>query len=136
MKQAQKTPEQRLVSLLTETELSYNAAEKAQFHRLGRLVLLELAKLLELPVKSYEVRSCHGGIAVSGEVILHGEWIYVQISQGPNLDSHVMFRTCRGREDYSGGTNNWLKVTNLLDLPGVARVMRAILPKPVVAGNT
>ena len=43
------------------------------------------------------------GTAVSGEITLHGDHLYVQVSQSA-LGSHsgILFRTCKGRKDYVG----------------------------------
>ena len=56
-----------------------------------------------------------GGIAVSGEVTLHGEHIYIQLSQG-SFYKMFMYRHCNGRKDYSGGVNRWKDFSDLNDL--------------------
>src|SRR3546814_7609220 len=43
-------------------------------------------------------RSNKGGIAVSGEIILHGEDIYVQLGLGIGSGREVMFRRVAGRQ--------------------------------------
>jgi len=58
-----------------------------------------------------DIRFNPGGPAVSGEVTLHTDHVYVQFSgdfhNDPSLG--VMVRTCKGRKDYSGGANNWVR---------------------------
>ena len=63
-------------------------------------------------------------IAVSGEVILHAEHLYVHASQpATGTDTGVMFRTCEGRCDYTGGRNHFASL-DLLHTP--ARLARRI----------
>ena len=73
---------------------------KNQFHIAGRNRMRELANTLGYTKGEYEVRSCKGGMAVSGEVILHTEDVYVCV--GHNF---AYFRSCAGRKDYTGGPN-------------------------------
>jgi hypothetical protein len=76
------------------------------FHQKGRAALRALAKELWLPSKSFDIRSSPGGVAVSGEIILHGESVYIQISQpATGADSGVLIRSCSARRDYEGGRN-------------------------------
>jgi hypothetical protein len=83
---------------------SYNANNKAIFHKKGKAFLRAVAKdVLRLEKGQYDVRSCLGGIAVAGEAILHTDTLYAQVLEG----GRVMWRTCKGRKDYSGGTNCW-----------------------------
>jgi hypothetical protein len=97
--------------------VAYNEDRKRQFHRLVRRQLDLLANALALPAGSYDLRSNKAGIAVSGEVTLHGEHIYVQVSQPfGGFDSGVLFRTCSGHKDYTGGPNNFASL-DLLHRP-------------------
>ncbi len=50
---------------------------KAIFHAEGRRALIALADALNLKSGDYDVRSCRGGPAVMGEIILQGEELYV-----------------------------------------------------------
>jgi hypothetical protein len=96
---------------LKNKSFSYNDTNKDQLHRAGKKALKALAAKLELPEGSFEVRSNKGGIAVSGEVTLHSDNLYVQISESFNgRGLQVMFRTCKGRKDYSGGQNNFADI--------------------------
>lgn len=90
---------------------SYSAAghiKKAKMHSSGRAFLRRLAADLGLAAGTFDIRSNQGGIAVSGEVTLHGEAIYVQISEWYSAKggASVLYRSCKGRKDYSGGQNN------------------------------
>jgi hypothetical protein len=81
------------------------AEEKANVLFLARkfLTLLNAEKGL-----GGDIRTCKGGPAVSGEVVLHsGKW-YIMVSADM---AHLgqMYRTCNGKKDYTGGANRWAK---------------------------
>ena len=101
------------------------AREKSNFHRAWKGRLRRLAKELELPSGSYEVRSCLGGPGVLGEVILHAERLYVVVVD----EQRIMYRLCQGRKDYTGGPNHWLPVAKLLgeDRPLVLASLRRLV---------
>src|SRR6266851_1524123 len=88
--------------------VAYDAEAKRAFHGHARRRLKQLADALGLPPQSYDLRSNAGGIAVSGEVTLHADRLYVQASQSA-MGHHcgILFRTCRDRRDYYGGPNNF-----------------------------
>ena len=115
----QETALRRLFNLVTGTDLSYNEEGKAKFHRLARTVLKDVAAEMDLAPGSYEIRSNKAGIAVSGEVTLHGEHIYIQLDQGIDFGDgkQFIFRHCQHRKDYTGGFNRWMTYKELLDFP-------------------
>jgi hypothetical protein len=84
---------------------SYDADQKALFHREAKKRLRQLAVELKLKVGSFDLRSNAGGIAVSGEVTLHHERVYVQVSQScmGRGSADILVRSCEGRKDYCGG---------------------------------
>ena len=90
------------------TPCAYDSERKRRFHAAARARLRRLALLLRLPTGSFDLRSNLGGIAVSGEITLHHEVIYLQVSQ-PALGSRsgILIRTCRGRRDFTGGPNHF-----------------------------
>jgi hypothetical protein len=64
--------------------VAYDADAKRRFHHQARCRMLDLADALGLEPDEYDLRSNQGGIAVSGEVTLHADRLYVQASQpGP-----------------------------------------------------
>ncbi len=88
---------------------------KMEFHRLGKSVLRAILKQLEVPG---DVRSCLGGPAVVGEVILHTDKLYVQFcTSGFGGPIRFMYRTCKGRKDYTGGHNRWHSYQQLVNDP-------------------
>lgn len=101
---------------------------KSEFHRIGKKELKAVADALGLKPGEYEIRSNKGGIAVSGEVTLHGEWIYVQVSESVFSGRHmeVLYRTCEGRKDYTGGHNHFSPASVLRDPVQFAATLRRI----------
>ena len=89
---------------------------------------------LRLPGGSFDIRSNQGGIAVSGEITLHHESVYVQVSQsalGGNMG--ILIRTCRSRRDYTGGPNNFAALDLLDDIAALAAAVRRVAPTPSAA---
>jgi hypothetical protein len=96
---------------------------KKLFHDAARRQLKLLAQALQLPPGSYEIRSNKAGIAVSGEVTLHGERIYVQAGQGA-IQLGLLFRNCNGQKDYIGGFNCWTPLNDLNQPAELARLIK------------
>lgn len=103
------------VSLCDGESFSYVEAElKDQMHCNGRAVLKEFVEFLGLQKESYAIRSNYGGIAGSGEITLHAETFYMQINPGSALKNmEIMIRSCKGMNDYTGGTNNFCSIKDL-----------------------
>lgn len=96
--------------------VTYDTDRKQQFHNHARRQLRKLATYLGFLAGDYDLRSNRAGIAVSGEIILHADRLYVQVSQPfGGFDTGVMFRTCEGRKDYVGGPNNFASLDLLLE---------------------
>ena len=105
--------------------VAYDDEAKRLFHRNARRQLLELAKALGFAPADYDLRSNQGGIAVSGEVTLHADRLYVQASQSAmGFDTGVLFRSCEGRRDYTGGRNNFASLDLLHEPQELARLIR------------
>lgn len=97
--------------------VAYDAEAKRRFHRHAQVQLLKLAEALGLAAGAFDLRSNQGGIAVSGEVTLHSDRLYVQVSQpATRHDTGILFRSCEGRRDYTGGRNNFASL-DLLHRP-------------------
>ena len=105
--------------------VAYNSARKDVFHRRARLQLRRLAVALGLKPGAYDLRSNHGGIAVSGEAILHTDRLYIQVCQPVTRhDSGILYRTCNGQKDYVGGPNNFASLDLLNDPDELSRRIR------------
>ena len=79
---------------------------------------------------SYDLRSNKAGIAVSGEVTLHHDQVYIQVGQSiisGGMD--ILIRSCSGRRDFSGGLNNFVPLAMLDDLPALAQRVRMLVPQ-------
>jgi hypothetical protein len=100
---------------LANKGVSYDAPAKKLFHSDGRKALKRLAHVLGLSPDHYAVRSNQGGIAVSGEVILHADEVYVQLSLGCLVPGNeVVFRRVTSRTDHIGDRNHWASVNELV----------------------
>ncbi len=108
---------------------AYDEDQKRRFHATARTRLRRLATVLRLCAGSFDLRSNKGGIAVSGEVTLHHERVYIQASQPAfGGDTGVLIRTCRGRRDYVGGPNNFVPLAMLDDIDALADRVRRTVP--------
>ncbi|WP_189479118.1 hypothetical protein [Mesorhizobium sp.] len=106
---------------------AYDGEQKRRFHTTARSRLKRLAAELALPSGSYELRSNKGGIAVSGEIILHHDRTYIQVGQFGLSSGHgVLIRTCNGRRDFTGGANHFVALSLLNDIRALAAAVRAI----------
>ena len=109
---------------------AYNEPQKHLFHREARKRLQALAEALCLPRHSYDLRSNKAGVAVSGEITLHGETLYVQICQpATGADSGILIRTCKGQKDYTGGPNNYVPLSYLDNIEGLAGACQRVLER-------
>lgn len=101
---------------LTHTHsLAYDDTAKNRFHSSARWWLFRLADALNMEPGTYDVRSNKAGIAVSGEVTLHGDNIYVQISEWSGFPGlRVLYRSVTGRRDFVGGPNHTIKLSDLI----------------------
>ncbi len=95
--------------------VAYDMQAKAAFHRVAARQLRVIAKQLGLTKDQYDLRHNQGGIAVSGEITLHTDHVYVQVSQSGS--DGVLYRTCKGRKDYTGGPNHFGSLTMLMTSP-------------------
>lgn len=106
---------------------SYDEQQKKRFHDTVRSRLKKLAATLGLPAGTYGIRSNKAGIAVSGEITLHHDRVYVQVGQYGLSSGHgILIRTCRSRKDSTGGLNHFLPLSNLDDIPALAAAIHAI----------
>lgn len=128
---------QRFPALLTLAirGVAYDAAAKDLFHADGRRAMHKLAAALRLPDASYSIRSNRSGPAVSGEITLHGEEVWVQLSLGAlGPENEVSFRRVRGRDDHLGDRRRFAAIRELLNPERFAeRVRRELRLAPAAA---
>lgn len=107
---------------------AYDAEQKRQFHRHARAKLKALAKELKFAPASFGIHSNQGGAAVSGEITVHHDAIYIQVCQpATGADSGILIRTCEGRRDYTGGRNHFAPLSLLDDLSVLVDYVRAVM---------
>lgn len=95
--------------------VAYDEPAKARFHADGRAAMRRLADALGLDPSRYDIRSNRAGPAVSGEITLHGEELWVQLSLGAmGPDNEVCYRRVRDRHDHCGERNHWASLRALL----------------------
>jgi hypothetical protein len=105
---------QPVLALLARRGVAYDDDAKRLFHSAARKALRDLAQHLALTPIDYDLRVNPGGIAVSGEVTLHADNLYVQVSIGIFGGHEILYRTVRGRDDYCGGRNHFARIDALL----------------------
>jgi hypothetical protein len=104
-----------------------DAKAKRLFHSHARSRLRRVATALGLAPDAYDIRSNLAGSAVSGEITLHGDRFYVQVSQSAmGCHSGILFRTCEGRKDCGGGPNNFASLDMLNRPEELARWIRRL----------
>ncbi|WP_454887925.1 hypothetical protein [Sphingomonas oryzagri] len=102
--------------ILARRGVSYDEEAKRTYHAEGRRALLRLAGALSLERDAFTISSCLGGPAVSGEIALHTDELYVMIGiDWPEEHRHVLFRSVTSRKDYTGGRNRWGSIRELLE---------------------
>lgn len=110
---------------LARRGVGYDPEAKRAFHREARAALARLARELGLVPGDYDLRVNPGGVAVSGEVTLHSETFYVQIScgvMGPGRE--ILYRRCKGRRDYCGERNHFADIALAIDPVKFAQLLR------------
>ena len=122
-----------MLVVLARRGVAYDADAKRAFHAEARKAVRLLAYALGLAPGSFDLRICAGGPAVAGEVILHADNLYVQVSVGSFGGHDVMFRRCRDRSDYCGERNHCVRIEELIDPASlaarIARELELELPK-------
>lgn len=109
---------------IASTPVAGDAALKSEFLRVGKQMAIRLAAAMGLNEDGYDVRVNKAGIAVSGEVTLHTDRHYVQFGQ--SVPGSFMVRSCKGRKDYTGGRNHWVRWEELRDVGKVAEFILSL----------
>lgn len=113
-------------------DASYDQEAKAQFHNAARTMLKRLKARLDIHGgygKASAIRSNKGGIAVSGEVTLHFDRLYIQVSQSSmGSKQSILYRSCTSREDYTGGRNHFTPLDAFSDIEQFAKVIESDIP--------
>ena len=128
------------------TPAHYDDAAKRNFHRAAKTLLQRLAKRLDQTWSSSAqagygehdpIRSNKGGIAVSGEITLHYDRLYIQVSQSVmGNNSGILYRSCNGRKDYCGGQNHFAPLSALVTTEEFARLIESRIPLTIDMGKS
>lgn len=123
-----------VLKTLTLCGVAHGERTKRLFHSEGRAALRRLADALGLDSSAYGIRSDKGGPAVSGEVTLHADTLWVQLSIGPfGPDREVCFRKVQDRHDHIGERNYWASILELMEPERFAERIRRELRIPAPA---
>jgi hypothetical protein len=115
---------------------AFDPAHKTAFHRAARHRLKALTGAMGWSAGSYDLRSNLAGIAVSGEITLHHETVYIQVSQSALGCAHgILIRSCEGRRDYTGGPNHHAPLALLDDIPALRLRVQTVLRTRGPAGH-
>jgi hypothetical protein len=107
---------------------AYAPEQKRCFHATARARLPKLAAAHDFAPDTFDLRSNQEGIAVSGEITMHHDRVYIQVSQpATGHDSGILIRTVAGRRDYTGGRNHFAPLSLLEDIPALAGRVRAVI---------
>ena len=107
---------------------AYDPEVKQRFHTAARARYAGWRQRSDFPPGSFDLRSNLGGIAVSGEITLHHDTVYIQVCQpASGADSGILIRTCQDRRDYTGGRNHLAPLRLLDDAPTLAAQVRAVM---------
>lgn len=87
-----------LVNLILQAKLArYDYHHKEKYRRESRKFLQAISNSVGLTKGQYDLRFNPGGMAGSGDAVLHSENFYVHIN-----DFGHYWRLCKGRKDYGG----------------------------------
>ena len=87
------------------------ATLKNAFHSHGRKLLSALAAALGDTLGEFTIRSNRAGIAVSGEVTLHSDHLYVQMSEScMQRGLSLLYRSCSSQKDCCGNQNHFVSL--------------------------
>ncbi len=105
-------------ALLVEDVHQYSdaaAKRKEDFHKAGKKLMKQIAEALNLAPGSFDIHSNKGGIAVSGEVTLHSDSLYLQASESccSGAGIEIRYRSCKGRQDCCGGQNHFVNMRSI-----------------------
>ena len=124
---AQKLTPSELRQFVTICE-RHDVSKKATFARLGKRLAQEIADEMQLPASTYDIRYNKAGPAVMGDLRLHSEHLYLTFE--PSITgAGFMYRTCKGRKDYTGGTNQWADHKEFLDPAAFAQKLVKFLER-------
>ncbi|WER50737.1 hypothetical protein CupriaWKF_30750 [Cupriavidus sp. WKF15] len=104
-----------------------NAAACATLKRDASRVIRRLASDLGLRQRDFNVRERRHRRHQADLYALHTDTLYVQISHAPQQTAASMsFRTCRGRDDHTGGRDNAVCLQSIGSPEGYASLVATL----------
>jgi hypothetical protein len=97
-----------------------SAEDKAKFHADGKKFLKAFAAEIGV-ADACEISSCLGGPGVLGEVGLHADSLYLTIFESIEPGVRIMYRSCKGRKDHTGGPNMYVTMKDINEPDALAR---------------
>lgn len=119
-----------LARFVANAQLSYHEENKEHFLRETRRLAARFATELALNPSQFDLRVNRGGIAGSGDVMLHADHLYVSLNAEIDFGRGraFMFRGCQSRQDYTGLGNRWALWHDIgRDFSGVVSAMRVAM---------
>jgi hypothetical protein len=105
--------------------VAHDAVAKRAFHTAAQRQLRRVAHALGLARSQYNLRLTT--VSISGEVTLHSDRLYVQVSQpAGRANAGILFRTCRGRKDFAEGEYHYASLDLLNKPEQLARLIRQV----------
>jgi hypothetical protein len=102
---------------------------RAAFHSKARAALEQLALELHLGPYSNEIRTNAGSAFVAGQTTPTGDSLYIQVREpGGSPGTGIVFRSCAGHRDFTGGTSRHVYIAFLDDPRSLARIVAEALP--------
>lgn len=118
-------------AFVCSTHIGYDEVAKDIFRRDSMAILRQVAKAMGLAKGTYAIRFNAGGIAVSGDAVLHSDHLYINMSQMSHSNgSAFMYRSCNGQKDYTGGHNRWMKYEDLVDFDSAIEKLKLAAAAP------
>jgi hypothetical protein len=107
--------------------VAHDAAARRAFHTAVQRQLRQVAHALGLTRSQYKLRLTDGGSALSGAITLHSDSLYIQASQpSGRINAGILFRTCHGRDDPTGGENHYASLELLNRPEDLARLIKRV----------
>jgi hypothetical protein len=100
---------------------------KLAFHAGAECILKEIAFRLKFMRADYTLKMNLAGDGVAGETSLHTDTFYILMGEfSDGSEKEFLYRSCKGRKDYVGGWNCWMKYSELSDLDEACRKIASV----------
>lgn len=104
-----------LLPVLFQARAWLDPEGKRSFHTEAARALRDVARSMGIPRDGYDLRSNKAGPAVSGEITLHSDKAYIQISEPFVAGHEILYRSVASRTDYTGRRNHYAAIAEIHD---------------------